>query len=710
MNKRLTLFIVLCFFALTCSYAGKVSKETANLVAKNFYYERVTQFKTIDYHNVKIKNIITEQEHNTILYYGINFTCGGFVIISADDAVIPVLGYSFEGEYTGNDKPSNFSAWMEQYGKTISWCQRENINAPAEVSSEWKRLATQDMNSLKNLKDAKGVLPLIISNWDQGKFYDAQCPSDPQGPDGHALTGCVATAMGQIMYYYRWPEHGTGSYTYQHPVYGTLSADFGGATYEWDNMENQLQSYNDGVAKLLYHIGVSVDMNYGPLGSGMWNHHAALSYGTYFKYLPSTQYVWRDTTNLDWDSLIIAHLDRGQIMYYAGWSDTQYIGGHAFVCDGYQDTGYCHFNWGWSGQYNGYFYLNALNPGGNNFNLVQELVINIYPDTLQYTYPNYCQGTKTLHYQNGTLEDGSGPIADYQNNQTCSWLIDPQYYPYDSVSSITLSFQKFNTESNQDILTIYDGATTSDPVLGTFSGNNLPSNLTSTGNKVLVVFNTNNSITGKGWFISYKSNLPDYCGTASLTEPTGTISDGSGPKYYLNNTLCTWSIQPSNASGLALSFTSFHTEPVKDFVEVYDMNNSALLGKFSGDQLPPTVTSPSGKMYILFKTNGTVTSSGWSANYTVTNLGIDQSSNSVQLDLFPNPADESLVIGINGAGVKQYTWQILDNCGRIVLSGAVKEVLPDGKTTLDVGKIAGGCYILQVLTDKGVISRKISIL
>lgn len=95
----------------------------------------------------------------------------------------------------------------------------------------------------------------------------------------------------------------------------------------------------------------------------MYNHKAAYAFRTYFKYAPETQYVFRDSTNMNWDSLLVAHLDRKMPLYYAGWSVPN-VNGHAFVCDGYQGTGYYHFNFGWGGSYNGYYYTQNLTPGG----------------------------------------------------------------------------------------------------------------------------------------------------------------------------------------------------------------------------------------------------------------------------------------------------------------------------------------------------------
>jgi len=128
---------------------------------------------------------------------------------------------------------------------------------------------------------------------------------------------------------------------------------------------------------------------------------------TYFKYSPETQYVFRDSTTMDWDSLLVSHLDRKIPMYYAGWSVPN-LYGHAFICDGYQGEDFYHFNWGWSGSYDGYFYTDDLTPGGNLFNLAQELVINAVPDTSLYVYPPYCEGQKNFSSLFGTLDDGSG--------------------------------------------------------------------------------------------------------------------------------------------------------------------------------------------------------------------------------------------------------------------------------------------------------------
>ncbi len=159
----------------------------------------------------------------------------------------------------------------------------------------------------------------------------------------------------------------------------------------------------------------------------------------------------------------MAPLDRKMPCYYAGWADYTYTSGHGFVVDGYQGD-YFHMNWGWSGYLDGYFLLDNLTPGGSNFNYAQELIINCYPDTVNYTYPSFCSGLDTLSSLSGSIEDGSGPMTDYMPNTECSWLIDPQTSE-DSVIKITLNFHRFQTAS-EDTLRVYDGATMDAPLLG----------------------------------------------------------------------------------------------------------------------------------------------------------------------------------------------------------------------------------------------------
>ncbi len=710
MKRLLALLLVLVFVAVSeVSAAKPITKEAAKVVARNFYFENVNLGKNVPCSTIKASLIFTEIQQSKVYWYIFSMEPSGFVIVSATDAVVPVLGYSFDDVASETDIPENFAGWISHYKAEIQDAIDNPSNRIEGIDKEWTRLLSDNFAGTSPKNGVKSVSPMIVSNWDQGKYYNQFCPADAAGPDGHCVTGCVATAMGMIAYYYRWPLTGTSSYSYTHPIYGTIGANFGNAVYDWNSMSTVLNTYNPSSAEMIFHMGASVDMDYGPAGSGMWNHKAAYSLRTYFKYVPQTQYLFRDSTNLDWDSILVKHLDRKQILYYAGWAAVGSTSGHAFICDGYQDTTYFHFNWGWSASYNGYFYLNALNPGGSNFNYAQELVLNIHPDTISSTYPYYCTGLTSVHSPNGTLEDGSGPIKDYIPNAACSWLIDPQVNPEDSIKSITITFNRFDTETAQDFLTIYNGATTSAPVLGNYSGNSLPPSITSTSNKVLIVFTSNATINKSGWHLSYKSNYPVYCINSQFSTPTGTISDGSGSKYYLNNTICTYTIQPANAAALKLHFNSFQTEPTVDFLEVYDLGTSNLLGRFSGSSIPADQTANSGGMYLVFKTNGKNTSAGWEATYSVTNLGIADEGKSGSFLFYPNPADESAILDIKSDRISSWQIDILTVDGQLAYSGTVKVTPPQSSSSLNLSGLQNGLYLLRIQNEKNIYQKKISV-
>ena len=537
MKKLFTLFFVLSIF---CINAKEIDVKQAKKVALNFYYERVNFNQKSTYSDLKITDHFIINGSETIALHCFNINKGGFVIVSGDDGFLPVLGYSFTGKYSDIDQPPQFEDWIKFYIDQINYAIENKIQPSDEVTLLWKHLLTQDVNELSDFSGRDEVEPLLTTTWNQGRYYNEMCPADENGPGGHTYAGCVPVAMGQVLNYFRFPLQGLGSYSYYCPPYDTLSVNFGNTTYRWDEMALYLSGSNLAVAELLYHLGVSCDLVYGPNGSGMYNHKAAYSLRTYFKLSPETIYAYRDSTSMDWDSLLITHLDRKIPMYYAGWSVPN-INGHAFVCDGYQEGNYYHFNWGWGGSSDGYFYTDALNPGGSNFNLAQELIINAYPDTLLYQYPYYCQGEKTLLTFDGTIDDGSGPIHNYQNNMDCSWLISPE----DSVNFIELEFLKFNISAN-DTLFVFDGESTSDPLLGAFTGSTIPEIIYSSGEKLFLKFTTNDTLTEKGWLVAYFSDVAIFC-TPTITTYTAvgdTLSDGSGTYNYKNSTICLWQIAP----------------------------------------------------------------------------------------------------------------------------------------------------------------------
>ncbi len=694
MRKSIIIFTVF-LVSFNIVFASKVSKNDAQKAAITFYKNQYNKLnEAAGLIPFKIVSSYVISENGTELIYVYNFDNLGYIVMSTDNNITPVLAYSFTTQYDPSSVISPFEMWIDYYKNQIKRVLSDKSYNNNEAQNQWKSLLEGKVFT----KNTKSVSPLVTSKWNQGQVYNVECPADTAGPGGRCVTGCVATCMGQLMYYYRFPQTGTGSFSYVHPVYGTLSADFGNTTYDWDAMCDAPSKPNGAIGKLLAHCGVGVSMNYGPNSSGMYNYSAADVLKTYFKYSSDVRYVFRDSTNIRWDSLIVAQLDKKMPLYYAGWSVPN-INGHAFVCDGYQDTTYFHFNFGWGGSYDGYFYLNALSPGGNNFNLAQELIINIYPDTTLYSYPAYCSNQKLLTALEGSIEDGSGPIDKYLNNTNCSWLISPAY---DSITSIILQFGRFKTSQSFATVKIYKGNSTSDPLVGTYTGLQLPNNLTVNGKQVLITFTSAfDTIRENGFLINYTTNLPNYCSTFKLINTSnGNFSDGSGSYRYNPNTNCKWLIYPTNTAGsITLHFNNFDTELNDDVLKIKGASSVVVLATFSGSNFPQSFTINGNQTTLEWITNYKNEFQGWDISFTTSGVGINTNDKIANILVYPNPASEILYISLNSEYCDELICEIFTIEGKKVLSDKIETSNGVTSKALNINNLSKGIYLLK-LTDK----------
>ncbi|MGD9492217.1 MAG: C10 family peptidase [Bacteroidales bacterium] len=689
MDKPLSLHILIIAFVLSFGYTNTESRaqcvtpEEAITVANHFAANRL---------NISFipqaPDVYTSEINGVTTYYVCNFFPDGFVIVAANKNITPVLAFSSNSHCLQNNSNPALNNLLNHYSKQ----GYETYMLKNHQNPENQQLWSDYLQGV--IKSPKGqVEPLLTTTWDQPTYYNEFCPADPDGPDDKCVTGCVATALGQLVNYFRWPYSGTGSYTSEDTVYGSLTVNYAAAHYDFNEMAIDLTRSNPETAELIYNIGVGVDMHYGPDGSGMNNHKAAHVVKSFFKYVDSTQYIFRDSVTLNWDSVIISHLERGIPMYYAGWGDTIYMMGHAFVVDGYQDSCYFHFNWGWGGSADAYFYTNDLTPG-SNFNLMQELVINMYPDG---PYPYYCNGTDTVSSRDGTIDDGSGPLFGYRNNTDCSWLIAPD----DSISSIELSFLRFDTETGNDILTIYDGENTSAPVLGSYSGSSIPATIESSGSRVFMTFTSNGSDSAGGFLVSYKINTPyTFCDALSIiTAESDSIEDGSGQYLYHGNNFCRWKIQPTSTEPVLLTFSEFDLDST-DYVKVTDHTSGAVLGEFRGNQLPPALYSGNGTMTITLKTTATAHAQGFKCFYRTSPVSVADISKP-DLMLFPNPAKDYITIaGVNS----ECSVIVFDTHGRRIWT--VVQQPQGGHIVIPVHQLNNGMYLLSVTTNNSNYSLK----
>lgn len=365
----------------------------------------------------------------------------GFVVMAADDRVQPILGYSLEGQFVVQDMPDNVRWWMQGYDDEIQAAIDHRVSASSETARQWR-----DLERGEAIPRAEEVVPpLIVTKWNQDEYYNSLCPSVSDGPGGHAYTGCVATAMAQVMKYWEYPSHGIGTHSYIWKGQ-TLTADFGNTTYDWANMTNTYGSSSTSVQKqavatLMYHCGVSVDMVYGGRstnGSSAAVATVAEALKTFFNYSPDLAHEKKSQyDDAEWKTKVKNELDAHRPMEYGG-QDPNGPAGHAFVCDGYNSDDYFHFNWGWSGAYDGYFSLDNLDTGANNqsgqgngvYTRDQAAVFGIQPSVCAAAVPSNLVCTMT-GVQNITLHwdaaEGAVSYNIYRNSHYVGNSTDNTY-------------------------------------------------------------------------------------------------------------------------------------------------------------------------------------------------------------------------------------------------------------------------------------------
>lgn len=332
------------------------------------------------------------------LFYIFAGADGGFAIISADDAVQPVLGYSKSSPVCEVSANKSFASQLDRYAEIISIKKKTAVRSRRKMSAR-RLFAEADTVVIDSVPvdsvmvdtilvdsipvdtivvvDTIKHIQLITSTWGQDSPYTDSCPT---------YVGCVAVAMGQIMRYHKWPEKGRGWHKYipyENPEYGWLSANFGATTYKWDKMPDRLRIRSSiaekrAVQQMLYHVGVAVNMSYTEDGSGSSEYTAAMALCAYFNYNHETMKVCAADkyTAEDWIALIKSEIDAGRPVLYTGSSSDE---GHAWVVDGYDGNSYFHVNWGWDGDFDGYFAPDNMLLGTTYYTSDNTAVIGIQP-------------------------------------------------------------------------------------------------------------------------------------------------------------------------------------------------------------------------------------------------------------------------------------------------------------------------------------------
>ena len=382
---------IFILFLINFIFSASVSQEAAVNIAENFYNYKNDPREN----NFSIQEITLFSLEDRNVFYVIELNPRGFMLISHDDLIRPVLAYSFEENFRFDNIPSNINYIFNLYKKQIIEQEELRDDPNNEIANEWIKFSTPVDYEPSN----RSVSPLISARFDQGSSWNDMCPEDSDGPGGNVLVGCVAVSMAQVMHYWSYPEVGYGSHSYNHWEYGNQYANFGNSYYDYEQMPNNYATTE--TQELLYHCGVAVNMGYGVDGSGANvfgnGNTAERAMKDYFLFQNSLDGVepWQYGTTA-YRELLQNELNNNRPMIYVGYSND---GGHAWNIDGYNDD-YFHNNWGWGGSQNGYFLLSSL----NGFDDGQGALIDIEPESLDN--PNVI--LQSYNYQES---DGDGDLV-----------------------------------------------------------------------------------------------------------------------------------------------------------------------------------------------------------------------------------------------------------------------------------------------------------
>ena len=361
MKHKYSIFLLGVFVFASQTIAAPITRQQALQQVQAFLQQKGKNIRIANLRHAPRRKGITTSDKEPYYIFNVG-NDEGFVVASGDDRTISILGYSNSGNFDAGQIPENMREWLRGYEQQI-----------------------KALDSIKGLTSAlltsrAPIQPLIKTKWGQNTPYNNLCPMDG---NNRSITGCVATAMAQVMNYHRWPQNETTSI----PAYTTetrgLSVEALGPTqFNWSLMKDDYKGiYNDdeanAVAKLMRYCGQAVKMDYTANASGANVSGAQLI--DYFGYSKNTHVVRRDLyTSSVWEDLIYNELANNRPVLYAGFNRS-YSSGHEFVCDGCDGNGYYHFNWGWNGYCDDYFVLSVLDPGGTDFSYRQIVIIGMEP-------------------------------------------------------------------------------------------------------------------------------------------------------------------------------------------------------------------------------------------------------------------------------------------------------------------------------------------
>ena len=377
--KRFTTLLLSSLLLVATGLANPIDPEKAGEIALDFWNKELKQPDTESLtlespaRMAKAGSRINITENNPQYYIYTPTDNSGFVIVSGDDQLAPIVGYSTNTLSKESEMPTAFVEWLNEYSMYVDDVRAGKV-APAQRSAKGGKSA---------------VAPMLQTTWDQSAPYNDLCPE----VNGQKTpTGCTATAMAQIMKFHEWPRKPSANITWKNNITGKEEdINISSHIYSWDKMlPNYRDSYTDeeakAVALLMVDVGKAIQSSYSPNGTGSSAIYASYALVNTFDYSPDAKVVNRsEYTEEEYIAIIRENLEARQPLLYSGMSQS-FGSGHAFVCDGIDENDLLHIDWGWSGAYNGYFDMTYMSPegtgiggGDGRYNVSQAVIAYIHP-------------------------------------------------------------------------------------------------------------------------------------------------------------------------------------------------------------------------------------------------------------------------------------------------------------------------------------------
>ena len=779
------LFLSLCLLAACFSslMAGPVDQQKAQKVGAKFLSTTALNQRNA---NIQLDLASITADRSATDYYVFNVSNGeGFVIVAGDDRVKPILAYSTTGQFDPQNVSEGFQFTLDGFREEIQYVREHNLTATPDIVAEWN--AVSKTGSLNRGQQTRTVVgPLCQTLWNQNFPWNSQCPEDPDGNGGHVYAGCVATAMGMVMKFWEWPAQGVGSHSYHPQGYAQQSANFGETEYHFELMPNTLDSTSTEeeyfhIAQLLHHLGISVDMQYSGQGSGAYSDDVPSALRNHFRYncddhvTNYSYWGWGGYTNEQWAQMLKdGGLDELLPLYYSG-SDDSGAGGHAFVCDGYDENDYFHFNWGWSGRDNAWCPIGALNTTRYAFNVFNGFTGHIIPQgDVYYSRPDSVANMLTsedasldavrLSWTNPTLDLNGNAltnitsvtirrnfevIAELNDAQVGADMeyedngLEPGLYEYAihvtneaGISRTTyrsiLVGEKCNVvfQLHDDGGDGWKGAAIS---VTSESGQRIAVVSMTQGSELVVdlplLRGNLNFIWNHGWYHAYPEHdtdgecsftILDYAGNELFT--SSELEDGIFMTYENNCEEAPLSCYPvlnlqgeyqwhsGEEYGVYLSWNKPNVTANLDHFNVY---RSILVTKES--ELIAEVPYTGANTYEFFDDNN----EQGDYEYEVTSVfvrGSEQcesaaegignlivtavNENTANINVYPNPTNG--LLNIEGQGTMHISVSNL-------LGQTLQETTANGNTTLDMGRLEAGMYLIRIETENGVTIQKVNL-